>query len=127
MATLTYHEQRARWEYRGTPAERWPAKNAKFRWNPALECWWTDDREKALALRDYADSRTAATLSAIVQEREELVEQSRAQETSFDPPARRGLPSTATRRSGSRFSPGIRTSFSGMIWGSGKPRRCWGS
>ena len=62
---LIYHETRKRYEFLCEYGEHYPAKKSRFRWDPDMKRWWTDDPEKASKLIQYADPETHQALASI--------------------------------------------------------------
>ena len=45
-----------RWVAESTYQEKDILKAARWRWNPDIKKWWTDDRDKAAKLIEFADA-----------------------------------------------------------------------
>ena len=81
----------ARFEAVGSYEERAIPKQAGFRWDPARKIWWTDQKEKAARLLEYADAEVAALISAVAEQQKQSVEASRATDAAIDIPRPDGL------------------------------------
>ncbi len=64
--TLTYDKAFKRFVWHGDFANKHLPKEARFRWNPKAKCWWTDDRQKAIRLLQFADDSAQAVLDPVV-------------------------------------------------------------
>ena len=91
---LIRSHKRDRWETISKYGE-WQAKEAKFRWDPTHKTWWTDDLQKALRLREYADQQLQQQLIEMHMEqqkkKERSLELSRASKANIDVPVPNGL------------------------------------
>lgn len=88
---LIKHSERKRFEFVCKYGEHYPAKKARFRWDPEVKRWWTDDAEKAAKLIEYADDEMRAELASIAAEKEASLEQSKAVDADIEIPAPDGL------------------------------------
>ena len=94
MMRLIRSHERDRWETISRYGE-WQAKEAKFRWDPKIKTWWTDDIKKALRLRQYADATLQQQMHQMYaeeqQQKQRSIELSRASRSSIYVPAPDGL------------------------------------
>ena len=81
----------ARFEAVSSYEERAIPKQAGFRWDPAKKIWWTDQKDKAARLIDYADAEVAALISAAAEQQKQSVDASRATDAAIDIPHPDGL------------------------------------
>ena len=88
---LITHPKRERFEFVCQYGEHYSAKKARFRWDPEIKRWWTDDPEKAAKLIEYADDETREALAGIAAEKEAALEQSKATDADIEIPAPDGL------------------------------------
>jgi SWI/SNF-related matrix-associated actin-dependent regulator 1 of chromatin subfamily A len=95
---LTHNAETQRFELASTYEERAVPKAARFRWDPKLKQWWTDDPKKAAELIEYADEATrerlteaAAEVAIEKAEKAAAVEASRATDAEINVPAPDGL------------------------------------
>jgi SWI/SNF-related matrix-associated actin-dependent regulator 1 of chromatin subfamily A len=70
--------------------ERSLPKQAGFRWNPEGKYWWTDKRENAARLANYADADVAAELAGLHQQQKEALAESRAADADIEIPIAEG-------------------------------------
>ncbi len=66
-------------------------KAAKFRWDPDVKQWWTDDPKKATLLIDYASKELQQELKNIDKIRSEAIAASKAQDADISIPKPAGL------------------------------------
>lgn len=78
-----------RWE--GTPQERFPAKEAGFRWDPNRKIWWTKDKQKARKLREHATGDLADYFKSMEKAEKANLEASRALYADLNVPTNPGL------------------------------------
>ena len=97
---LIKHTQRKRYEFICSFGEHFPAKKARFRWDPKVKRWWTDDIDKASKLSEYADAEILAELEAINAERAEALQASRATDADIEIPCPEGLAYMPFQRAG---------------------------
>lgn len=99
MSTLI--KQSDRYIFQCAYGEHLVAKEAKFRWDPAKRCWWTDDDLKAVKLAGYAAPELAKQLRAQTKERiekkEAAVQASKALDSSITIPHPEGIHSSSRR------------------------------
>lgn len=81
----------ARFEAVSSYEERAIPKRAGFRWDPARKIWWTDQKDKAARLIEYADAEVAALISAVAEQQKQSVEASHATDAAIDIPRPDGL------------------------------------
>ena len=83
-------------------------KAAGFRWDPAMQCWWTDDPQKASVLGESEHCTVAITaLIAIrnaLRAEEDSLQASRATDTEVDIPSPEGLNYLPFQRAGIAYA-----------------------
>ena len=104
MPKLIFHETRERYEFVCEYGEHYPAKNARFRWDPDVKRWWTDDIEKALKLAEYADNGLRAEFQKRLDEKQARREASRAFDSDMEIPAPEGLEYMPFQRAGIAYA-----------------------
>src|SRR5262245_43881566 len=83
-------KQDNRWVLESSFEERQFPKQAGFRWNPQGKVWWTDRKENAARLAEYADAETAAELVGIQQQQQEAQAGSRSIDANIEIPIAEG-------------------------------------
>lgn len=79
------------WVARSSYDERLIPKEAGFRWNPNQKVWWTDNPEKALILKEYADTKTIDSINNCFVQREKAIEASKKSDSNLIIPVPNGL------------------------------------
>ena len=95
-------------------------KAARWRWNPDIKKWWTDDVAKAAKLVEFADEDTKDELEAIAKERIEKLNASSAKDAKISVPAPKGLEYMPFQRAGIAFGMGRDNVLIGDEMGLGK-------
>jgi SWI/SNF-related matrix-associated actin-dependent regulator 1 of chromatin subfamily A len=119
---LRMHREDERWVCRTDgPDDRFPAKQAGFRWDPDRKVWWSDSDQKALVLREFAaDDAARAALERIEAGARESLQASRATDASIDVPAPEGLEYLPYQRAGIAYALGHQKSWIADEMGLGK-------
>lgn len=104
MATLIWNPDRSRYEMISTYSEKDIPKAARFRWDPAARCWWTDQEHKAAQLVRLAKGLAKQMLSEYVEKAEQSLEQSRATDSNIEVPAPKGLEYRGFQKAGIQFA-----------------------
>ena len=90
-----------RFEFLCTFNEKHIPKSARFRWDPEAKRWWTDDVNKALKLKDYADGEVLVSeLEALDGKKKSAREASRSVDLDIDVPSPKGLNYMPFQRAG---------------------------
>ena len=96
------------------------AKGAGFRWDPENRVWWTNYAENAMKLAAYAEEPLRSELQAMVAERQETLEASRATDAEIDLPAPEGLSYMPFQKAGIAFALARKSVLIGDEMGLGK-------
>ena len=79
-------------------------KGAGFKWNPEKKRWWTDDKEKAVRLIEYADDQTREVFENLQKKKEEMLAASRATDADIAIPKPNGLDYLTFQKAGIAFA-----------------------
>ena len=109
-----------RWVAESTYQEKDILKAARWRWNPDIKKWWTDDRDKAARLIEFADADAQGELQKIAEERVAKLNASSATDADIAVPAPEGLEYMPFQRAGIAFGMGRDNVLIGDEMGLGK-------
>lgn len=117
MATLTWNQDLNRFEYLTSGAsERWPAKQAGFRYDANRPgTWYTDQQHKAAKLVNFADGFCRTMLEEADQQAQQSLEASSATDSSIDVPAPDGLEYRGFQKAGIAFANSRPSSIRGAL------------
>tara|TARA_Y100000817_G_scaffold73832_1_gene56671 strand:- start:10 stop:1944 length:1935 start_codon:yes stop_codon:yes gene_type:complete len=105
---------------RSSYEERAIPKQARFRWDPANKVWWTNEKEKAAKLINFADESAKRALGCFVEEKTVAVVESRATDSDVDLPVPSGLSYLPYQRAGIAFASSRNSTLIGDPMGLGK-------
>jgi SWI/SNF-related matrix-associated actin-dependent regulator of chromatin subfamily A-like protein 1 len=118
MAELTHDAASGEYIYRGTPAERFPAKAAGFRFDGARAVWTTRDASRAAQVAEHArDPEVRAMLQAAVDAANRTVEASRATTSEVEVPCPAGRSYLPFQRAGIAYALDVMAQGRGVLIG----------
>lgn len=92
------------WAVESNYAEKDAVKAAGFRWDPKEKRWWTNDRERAAKLVQFADDSCRAELAGVADAKTEALAASRAAASDAEFPAPDGLSYLPYQRAGISYA-----------------------
>lgn len=104
---IEYNEAEDYFFFVGSFDDKDIAKNAGFRWNSAKKEWWTNDTSIAEILYNYidpTDEKTKSVLDSRIDNRNETLNQSRAEASDFEAPVPDGLEYLPFQKAGIEYS-----------------------
>lgn len=106
MPTLTYNANEKRFEFlTASPTERFPAKEAGFRYDgKRVGCWYTDQTHKAAKLIHFADGFTRTLLEEADKMAQKSLAASTATDADIEIPVNDGLAYRPFQRAGVAFA-----------------------
>jgi len=103
-----------------TYAEKDIPKNTGFRWNPEKKIWWTDQKDKAYKLLNYADDECKTFLEEWKSSTDKKIETSSASSANITLPVPEGIDYMPFQKAGIKFAIESKNTLFGDEMGLGK-------